>query len=555
MNRNGFANITAIIILSLIVVTGGGGEYLLNRGLLETLPAEDQESVIPQVDVDEEVANFSDLDDKTKELTADNNQTFTFNKDLYFGIKNDSDVVELQRVLASEECYASEANGNFNESTVEAVKCFQRKYKFSSTPESGYVDSYTRQVLNQTPEQRQSLLTKTSSPEITTPPISNTATCNLDISEENPFLGCIYNGKSFDTFQAQLWPFPRTSVQTPTSLESFYAFRTDGGNVKAGYATQPHLSLDSDFSIKIKSKYKFAPGDYTFYFLAGRYDGMRVKFDGVTIIDQWNKRTYEDYFNKTFSSQTEVVIEIEYYGNAKYSGFVKEHSRLKFGWLPSQVVLRNQYCVIPYPKDDPQIGSIAEELLEECVSFVPRLENLWDVQPSLTPYLITFIDNPNASYGSAGNQYNISLQRDKVKAQGLKLGTVIHELTHIIQRPGYGFKDTSYKRASWVGEGLAEYAPYALGYPMSSGHTTLGCDGGHYREDGYRCSATFLSYVDKNYPGFLLKINEIMHTDFLTDSTISQPNEGGPMLLDAFVQHTGKSADELWLQCLQSDCT
>ena len=89
---------------------------------------------------------------------------------------------------------------------------------------------------------------------------------------------------------------------------------------------------------------------------------------------------------------------------------------------------------------------------------------------------------------------------------------------------------------------------------MSSGNTTLGCNGGHYKEDSYRCSATFLNYVDKNYPGFMLKISKIMRTDFLTDSTLSQPNEGGPMLLDAFTQHTGKTDDELWLQCLQSDC-
>lgn len=318
--------------------------------------------------------------------------------------------------------------------------------------------------------------------------------------------------------------------------------------------TQPDgITFNGDFSIKLKGKFTFAPGSYTFKSFIGRYDGIRIKFDGVTKVDQWNKRTYTDYFDETFSNQRDVDIEVEYYGNAKYSPFVLEHSQMEFAWLTPQIVEKNQFCIVNYPKNDPQYGSAAKKILEACTTFIPKLESLWAVQPSLTPYIITYTDEPSAAYASAGDQYRITLQRNRVKNQDLQIGTIIHELTHIIQRPGYGFKDSNYLRASWVGEGLAEYAPYVLGYPMSSGATTLGCDGANYK-DGYRCAATFLSYVDKNYPGFISKINKIMRTDLLTNGTLSQPNEGGPMLLDAFIQHTGKSADELWSQCLQSDC-
>ena len=405
------------------------------------------------------------------------------------------------------------------------------------------------------------------SPVVVNLPASNTSTpsplqqdtCDPKIAEKNKFFGCIYSGKNFNTFKAELRPYGGFGVTsnnsvTPSSLGSVSAYKTTGGDIKMGYVTQPDgITLNGDFSIKLKGEFAFAPGSYTFYTYAGRLDGIRVKFNGVTKIDQWNKRTYDDYFDETFTSKTDVIIEMEYYGNAKYSGFVHEYSMTEFGWRVPQVVKRNQFCIINYPKEDSQFGLKMEKIFDECASFIPKLENLWTVQPSLTPYVITFIDQPSAAYSSAGDQYRITLQRNKVKTQDLQLGVVVHELTHIIHRPGYGFKDSNYLRASWVGEGLAEYATYVLGYPMSSGATTLGCDGSYYK-DGYRCAATFFSYVDKVYPGFISKISKIMRTDLLTNGTLSQPNEGGSMLLDAFVQHTGKSSEELWSQCLQSDC-
>lgn len=73
--------------------------------------------------------------------------SFTFNKDLYYGLKN-SDVSQLQKLLMSEGCFKVKITGYFGPATREAVKCFQRKYHFTSVPASGYVGSYTRSVLN-----------------------------------------------------------------------------------------------------------------------------------------------------------------------------------------------------------------------------------------------------------------------------------------------------------------------------------------------------------------------------------------------------------------------
>ena len=74
---------------------------------------------------------------------------FIFNTALSFGMQNNSDVRELQKRLALEGCYTGSITGNFDVATREAVKCFQRKYNFSSVPDSGFVGAYTRKVLNE----------------------------------------------------------------------------------------------------------------------------------------------------------------------------------------------------------------------------------------------------------------------------------------------------------------------------------------------------------------------------------------------------------------------
>src|SRR3989344_1143090 len=572
MNKNtkGFAGVAVLIILSIVIVAGGVGGYVITRKPVNQpidTGTQNEQTAPPSVDV-------SDLLDK---LNPPPTTTVQNNSSAIVSFSSDKSAVssggavtlnweagaDTSSIALSLTC---DSNVTWSTASGSAVKCgtilnqnkssintLYHYYQIKLFNNSSSDKSITATLNTGTASKDIKITVKAAAPVTTTPlptpapatqPVSTTAACSPDISQENTFFGCIYNGKNFDAFKAKLWPggvvgqASTMSVQTPASLGGSSAYKIDGQNIKAGYATQPQgIALNGDFSLKVKGKFKFAPGSYTFYSLAGRYDGVRIKFDGVTKINQWNGRTYEDYFNETFSNQTEVVIEVEHYGNAKYSGFVTEHSRLEFGWRIPQAVARNQVCIIPYSKDDSQIGSIVGQILEACNSFIPKLESFWTVQPSLTPYLIEFITEPTAAYGNAGGQYSIALQIDKVKAEGLKLGTIVHELTHIILRPGYGFKGSTYKSQSWVGEGLAEYAPYKLGYPMASGHTTLGCDGGHYREDGYRCSATFFNYVDKNYPGFISKINKIMRTDFLTDSTLSQPNEGGPMLLDAFTQH------------------
>ncbi|MEK7115311.1 MAG: peptidoglycan-binding domain-containing protein [Patescibacteria group bacterium] len=68
-----------------------------------------------------------------------------FDRDLYFGLGEDGDVKNLQKLLTDIGLYNGPITGNFFEQTRDAVKKFQRKNGIKDT---GYVGPVTRLVLN-----------------------------------------------------------------------------------------------------------------------------------------------------------------------------------------------------------------------------------------------------------------------------------------------------------------------------------------------------------------------------------------------------------------------
>ena len=71
----------------------------------------------------------------------------SFDKDLYYGIDNDSQVLELQEFLTSEGLYSGPITGNYYSLTVQAVKSFQERENIK--PVAGYFGSLTREKANQ----------------------------------------------------------------------------------------------------------------------------------------------------------------------------------------------------------------------------------------------------------------------------------------------------------------------------------------------------------------------------------------------------------------------
>lgn len=82
-----------------------------------------------------------------EQLVAEETSRFivAFNKNLYFGLKNDADVSNLQEFLKSQEYYAGPISGNYFLLTMEAVKKFQKANNINST---GYFGLKTRTAAN-----------------------------------------------------------------------------------------------------------------------------------------------------------------------------------------------------------------------------------------------------------------------------------------------------------------------------------------------------------------------------------------------------------------------
>ncbi|MBI2121764.1 MAG: peptidoglycan-binding protein [Candidatus Sungbacteria bacterium] len=70
-----------------------------------------------------------------------------FERDLYYGMSNDSDVIRLQEFLRNENVYSGPITGNFLVLTREGVKVFQEREKI--TPPAGYFGPKTRARANE----------------------------------------------------------------------------------------------------------------------------------------------------------------------------------------------------------------------------------------------------------------------------------------------------------------------------------------------------------------------------------------------------------------------
>ncbi|MEK9175430.1 MAG: dockerin type I domain-containing protein, partial [Patescibacteria group bacterium] len=86
---------------------------------------------------------------------------------------------------------------------------------------------------------------------------------------------------------------------------------------------------NDNYSARWKGNFTFKSGTYRF--TGGADDGIRVRVNGITKIDQWARGEYrEASFDMTFNTQQVVNIEVDYYEHI-WSGAVK------FGWAPVTV--------------------------------------------------------------------------------------------------------------------------------------------------------------------------------------------------------------------------
>lgn len=73
-------------------------------------------------------------------------ESFQFDKDLYFGMKNEQDITNLQRFLTDKGFYSGPITGNFFSLTKEAVRKYQAANNIE--PAAGYFGPKTRELAN-----------------------------------------------------------------------------------------------------------------------------------------------------------------------------------------------------------------------------------------------------------------------------------------------------------------------------------------------------------------------------------------------------------------------
>src|SRR3989338_2759367 len=151
----------------------------------------------------------------------------------------------------------------------------------------------------------------------------------------NQFIGCV-------------WKWRDNSV-LPTAPDD----GTSAGNAPAGpvvlsgpvpqtatvlsfdwpYPSEPPINAFSGkdyYTARWRSNFTFDPGTYRF--TGGADDGIRVRVNGATKIDQWYRGSYHDgSFDMTFNSRQNAQIDVDYFEHI-WTGTVK------FGWTATSPV-------------------------------------------------------------------------------------------------------------------------------------------------------------------------------------------------------------------------
>lgn len=126
-----------------------------------------------------------------------------------------------------------------------------------------------------------------------------------------------------------------------------------------------------------------------------------------------------------------------------------------------------------------------------------------------------------------GNEITIS--GNWVKQHPEDTGMVIHELVHVEQAYRRG-------RPFWLVEGIADYIRFYK-YEPETRLRGINAERQSYR-DGYRTSAQFIAWLEKNHPGFVKKANEAI-----------RKHEYQNVMLH---EMTGKNLEQLWTEFCES---
>jgi hypothetical protein len=178
-----------------------------------------------------------------------------------------------------------------------------------------------------------------------------------------------------------------------------------------------------------------------------------------------------------------------------------------------------------------ELAPVTQEWYPKIVKMLPS-----EGYEAPTRVTITFRDNMGGTPASAaGSRINCNIGWFRRNLKGEAIGSVVHEMVHVVQQYGRGRRDNpnATRTPGWVTEGIPDYIRWFLYEPQSKGAEITARNFSRARYDGnYRITANFLNSVIEKYDKDLhLKLNAAARQAKYTE--------------DLWKDYTGKTLQEL----------
>ena len=233
-----------------------------------------------------------------------------------------------------------------------------------------------------------------------------------------------------------------------------------------------------------------------------------------------------DPFGQTFFSEIDVVdrdapvVAEEPTAPAARETFEAEGGKYQFTLLTSEAADLTEWA--------------RKELMPVVQAWYPKLVALLPSEGFTAPSNVTIAlkgGMGGTPAAASGNRVSCNREWFRANLKGEAIGSVVHELVHVVQQ--YGRAPRGTVRPGWLTEGIPDYLRWYLYEPQSRGAeiSRRGLERARY-DGSYRISANFLNWVVGKYdPELVTRLNAALR--------------GGTYSEDIWKQRTGHTVQEL----------
>lgn len=149
-----------------------------------------------------------------------------------------------------------------------------------------------------------------------------------------------------------------------------------------------------------------------------------------------------------------------------------------------------------------------KDLIPVMQKWYPLIVNMLPGDGYTAPktFSITFTDAYRGVAATMGNRIECSPSWYRQNLKGEAIGSLVHELVHVVQQYGRARRNGGSRPPGWLTEGIPDYIRWYLYEPESRGAEIRPRNVANARHDGsYRVSANFLNWVVGKYDKDLIK--------------------------------------------------